>query len=345
MRRSSLGLVLIALNVTLALVALAALAGAAATLLRRYTDAHALERVRIAAMSAERAIESRGEMLATMTRLLAAQSPETVDLARFRAESGVTGCAIVRDERTVASSGPPMDWPAIARGGSSPAWSFAAEKPGEFRLSAASPVVARPGSIAVAVTLLDDEFVSEAGGELGAKIRITDAGTGIGDLGDPMLPLRARLLHDASPEARRLGDLGVYATVRALKGSDGRVAGFLETEIPESPTRNARFRLVRRLVFLTFVIGGFAAIASALIPRRIAVPARELSEAAERIGGGDLATPVGSDGWAEIGRLQTSMEEMRRSLRRLTADLDEQRSDARAMVDGIVEGVYVVDGA
>ena len=151
MRRSSLGLVLIALNVTLAVVALAALAAAAATLLRRYTDEHALERVRIAAMSAERAIESRGEMLATMTRVLAAQPFKTVDLARFQSESGVTGCAIVRDERTLASSGPPMDWPALARGGATPAWSFAAAEPGAFRLSAASPVTGSPGTFAVAV--------------------------------------------------------------------------------------------------------------------------------------------------------------------------------------------------
>jgi len=345
MRRSSLGLVLIALNVTLAVVALAALAGAAATLLRRYTDAHALERVRIAAMSAERAIESRGETLATMARVLAAQPVNTVDLARFRLESGVTGCAIVRDERTLASSGPPMDWPVLARGGATPAWSFAAAGPGAFRLSAASPVIGTPGAFAVAVTLLPEEFVSRAGEELGATVRITDAGSGIGDLGDPKLPLRARLLHDAAPEAKRLDELGVYATVRALKGADGRVAGFLETEIPESPARNARFRLVRRLMILTFMIGGLAAIASALIARQIARPLRELSEAAERIGGGDLATPVGSDGWAEIGRLQGSMEEMRRRLRRLTADLDEQRSDARAMVDGIVEGVYVVNSS
>jgi signal transduction histidine kinase len=344
MRRSSLGLVLIALNVTLAVVALAALAGAAASLLRRYTDAHALERVRIAAMSAERAVESRGEALATMTRVLAAQNPETVDLARFRSESGVTGCAIVRDERTVASSGPPMDWPAIARG-SATAWSFAATEPGGFRLSAASPVAGNSRSVAVAVTMLDADFTSRVGEELGATVRITDAGGGIGDLGDPRLPLRAGLLHDAAPEARRFADLGVYATVRALRGADGRVAGFLETEIPESPTRNARFRLVRRLMILAVMIGGLAAIVSAVIARRIALPVRELSEAAERIGGGDLATPVGTDGWAEIGRLQASMEEMRRRLRRLTDDLDEQRSDARAMVDGIVEGVYVVNSA
>src|SRR5260221_11545655 len=78
MRRSSLGLVLIALNVSLALVAVAGLAGAAAALLRRFTDEQALERVRVAAISAERGIAAQGEALATITRLLAA-APDPPD--------------------------------------------------------------------------------------------------------------------------------------------------------------------------------------------------------------------------------------------------------------------------
>ena len=60
MRRSSLGLVLIALNVSLALIAVAGLAIAAAALLRRFTDEQDLERVRVAAISAERGIANLG---------------------------------------------------------------------------------------------------------------------------------------------------------------------------------------------------------------------------------------------------------------------------------------------
>jgi hypothetical protein len=54
MRRSSLRSVLIALNVSVALVAVAGLAIASAALLRRFIDAEALGRVRAAAAGASR---------------------------------------------------------------------------------------------------------------------------------------------------------------------------------------------------------------------------------------------------------------------------------------------------
>src|SRR5438093_126658 len=138
MRRSSLGLVLIALNVSLALCALAGLAGAAAALLTRFTDEQALERVRVAAVSAERGIAGQGETVAAMARVLAdRETPSALlaarrfgeaadDLERFRSTAGLTSCAAVRGGRAVASAGSAIDWPEIARGARAPAWSLAA---------------------------------------------------------------------------------------------------------------------------------------------------------------------------------------------------------------------------
>ena len=83
MRRSSLGLVLIAVNVSLALLAVAGLAAAAAALLRRFSDEQALARVRLASVSAERAIAGQSDALATMTRLLAEHETST-DLLALR---------------------------------------------------------------------------------------------------------------------------------------------------------------------------------------------------------------------------------------------------------------------
>jgi signal transduction histidine kinase/HAMP domain-containing protein len=356
MRRSSLGLVLIALNVALALVAVAGLAAAAAALLRRFTDEQALERVRVAAISAERGISGQGETVATLTRLLSDRETPADLLAkrsfgevaayldRFRLASGLTACAVFRGGRVVASSGPTLAWDEIARGAQAPAWSLAATGASGLTLTSAAQLRSDPTYVVLAAKFLDLNFAQRLSEEIGANVRIGDAAAGIGDLGDPKLPLRARLLHEEPPEARRLDALSVYATVRALRGPDGRVAGFLEAEIPTSPARAARLRLVRRLSILAVVIGGFSALASVFVARRIAVPLTRLTEAADRIGGGDLETPVGTAGVAEIGRLAGSMEGMRRRLRRLTADLEEQKAEARAMVNGIVEGVFVVDG-
>jgi signal transduction histidine kinase len=356
MRRSSLSLVLIALNVSLAMVAVAGLAGAAAALLRRFTDEQALERVRLASVIADRGIAVQGEGLAAMTLLLAEQSTSadllvarrfgeaSSYLERFGSAGGLAASAVLRGGRLVATAGPAFDWIEIARGAQAPAWSVAASTSGGLQLTSAAPLRADPTYVVAAAKVLDAGFARRLSEEIGATVRIVDAAQGIGELGDPKLPLRARLLHDAGPEAQRLDKLGVYATVSALRGSDGHVAGFVETEIPTAPAREARLRLVRRLSLLAVAIGGLAAFASVVVARRIAAPLERLTESADRIGGGDLATPVGTAGWAEIGLLAASMEEMRRSLRRLTADLEAQKADARAMVNGIVEGVYVVDG-
>jgi PAS domain S-box-containing protein len=356
MRRSSLGLVLIALNVSLALLAVFGLAGAAAALLRRFSDEQALARVRGAAVSAERGIAGQGEALATMTRLLAEHETSTellalrrfaevgTDLEKFRSAGGLAAVAVLRGGVVVAAAGPQLDWAAIAGGAQAPAWSLAGLSSSGVQLASAATLPADPAYVVAAARFLDASFVQQLSEEIGATVRIVDATPGIGDLGDPKLPLRARLLHDAPPEAKRLDTIGVYATVRALRGPDGRVAGFLETEIPTSRVRESHLRLVRRLSVLALVIGGIAAIASVVVARRIAAPLERLTEAADRIGGGDLMTPLSTAGMAEIGRLATSMEDMRSRLRRLTADLEAQKADARAMVNGIVEGVFVVDG-
>jgi signal transduction histidine kinase len=331
MRRSSLGLVLIALNVSLALVAVAGLAGAAAALLRRFTDAQAFDRVRLASLSAERGVVAEGEALAGLTRVLAegALPPDPRSLQRLR-EAGELSALT-----TAGLTGAPA--PAVG-----PGWVLAASKAGELELSASAPV--HDGRTVLTTTkLLDARFVKRLSEQTGAKVRLVDAGRGIGEIGDPLLPLRARLLQDAAPEARRLDELGVYATVSAMRGPDGRVVAYLETEIPTSPAFEARGRLLRRLAILALLIGGVAAIASVFVARYVSVPLTHLTEAADRLGGGDLTTPVATAGSAEISRLAASMEEMRTRLRRLTLDLEAQKADARAMVDGIVEGVYVVD--
>ena len=328
MRRSSLGLVLFALNVTLALVAVAGLAIAAAALFRRFTDAQAFDRVRLASLSAERDIAAEGEALAALTRVMAGD-PRAADpssLERLRVAGGLDAIRLTRETPPAANVG----------------WVIATSPSGALQLSCTAHLE-NGGGLITATKLLDAEFAKRLSDQTGAVVRLVDGSRGIGEVGDPMLPLRARLTQDAPPEPRRITELGVYASVSALRGHDGRIVAYLEAQIPMSAALQARARLVRQLAILALVIGGAAAIASVFVARHVAVPLTQLTEAADRLGGGDLTTPVATSGSAEIGRLAASMEEMRRRLRRLTLDLAAQKADARAMVDGIVEGVYVVD--
>ena len=85
------------------------------------------------------------------------------------------------------------------------------------------------------------------------------------------------------------------------------------------------------------VIGGWA------MSRLATGPLGDLAASARRIGQGDLTTPVGTGVGGAAGVLAASMEDMRRRLGRLTAELRRSENEAQAVLGGIVEGVYAVD--
>ena len=83
------------------------------------------------------------------------------------------------------------------------------------------------------------------------------------------------------------------------------------------------------------------------VGHRWTAPARRLAGVAERLGVGDLRTPlpaVDRGGDAEIARLGGTLEEMRRRLLALTSELERSEAEARAVLAGVVEGVLAVDG-
>ena len=68
-----------------------------------------------------------------------------------------------------------------------------------------------------------------------------------------------------------------------------------------------------------------------------------LTDAAERLAAGDLAASIPVGGGKELTVLGNTMELMRRNLVELTADLRRSEAEAKAVLGGIVEGVYAVD--
>jgi signal transduction histidine kinase len=70
---------------------------------------------------------------------------------------------------------------------------------------------------------------------------------------------------------------------------------------------------------------------------------RDLTLAAALIGHGDLQTPMPRVSGRELGTLAATMEEMRRRLQHLTAELRRRQAEGEAILTGITEGVYSVD--
>jgi signal transduction histidine kinase len=358
MKRLSFGKLLIGANLGLVVAAVACVAAAAVSQMRRFADQQAIHRAGLAGSSAMQVILRTGNGLQTAARLLAEDSPTLARLLherdavaleefleRFRSTGRIPACAVVLGEDRFASAGRAMPWTDIRRERRRRNETFLIRGPadgGSLILGASWSIPSEPGAEVLLAHPLDREFARTVGAEIGLEVSILDrAGALRGD--DPRALLRGRVIDAEAPAAERLDDPGVYVAVQPLKGSPGDVIGVVEVELPATGITASLHSLVRSLVWLSLVVGGLAALLSVLLGRRLVRPLEALSQASVRIGRGDLATPIPRVPGAEVGALADTMEEMRGRLRHLLAELRHRQGEAEGILAGIAEGVFAVD--
>jgi signal transduction histidine kinase len=117
----------------------------------------------------------------------------------------------------------------------------------------------------------------------------------------------------------------------------------VDVALPAGEVAAALRPLRRTFVLVTLAAAALAVAAGVVAGRRLARPLEALRSAAGRIGAGDLATPVPAAAGAEAGALAATMDDMRRRLLALTAELRRSEAEAQALLSGIVEGVFAVD--
>src|SRR5262245_40009442 len=100
---------------------------------------------------------------------------------------------------------------------------------------------------------------------------------------------------------------------------------------------------MRTLLLLAPLFAFLAVLAGILIRQRLTLRIQALTAAAERIGRGDLWTPAPRAPGTELGTLAAAMDEMRRRLLQLTAELRRSQAEGEAILTGISEGVFSVD--
>jgi len=369
MRRLSLSSLLIALNAGLVLVAVAGLAAGAARVLRQLADREALARADLAALSAVAAIERAGDRALASARLLAdrpavgrilsAGDRAGLDawLERFRLTSDLTGCALYAGAggagRLLASAGPPLPWEALRRpeGGRS----LLADGQGRLVLAGSAPFTAAsaaPPVEAVTARVLDADYARRLGRQVGLPVALLDS-RGAGSAAAPAARLREQALaagagaapHQAggAPAAARLDALDAYVADRPLFGPAGEVVGVVEASLPAAVVDGPLGTLARRLMVLALTVAALATLASAAAGRWLGQPVRELTGSAARLGRGDLTTPIAQAPGRELGALAATLEDTRRQLLRLTAELRRRQAEGEAVLTGIAEGVFSVD--
>ena len=295
-------------------------------------------------------------------------------LDRFRRTSHLTGCAVLLEDRMVSAAGT-VD-PGWLQGDSGQGWRVVASE-GEtggtapLALVAAAPLAGDPQSRSgagaplldtaetrvVVGLVLDDAYARAISGQVGLPIALLAPAAG-GELG-------AVALAEGTAAARLAGDTpetGRYvALVPVLPKPSGEVPGevpspgeapgerpapaaLIQATLPTAQVTATLDRLVRSLLGLAVVVAALALLSGLALARSIGRPVEALTAAAARIGRGDLATPLPpAGGGAEVGTLGSAMEEMRRRLLGLTAELRRRQAEAEAVLTGITEGVFAVD--
>jgi signal transduction histidine kinase len=354
----SLSTVLIAANAGLVFLAVVCVALAAVARLERLADRQALARVGLAGSSAVRAVGDAAEDVLTAARLLAERpsitgllEEDSEDLGRylgrFQRTGRLAGCAVLTGDRVVVRAGAHLPWPAIARRLGPDREGFLQRLPegGPLVLGASAPVRTANGTRVFAALFLDQSFERALAEQIGLPVVLLDRDTALARNDDPRAGARARALDAESPVTERLDAEGLYLAVQPLRDPSGSVVGVVETSLARTEIAASLLDLERSLLLLAAVVAAIAVVLSFLMARWLARPLEELKEASERIGGGDLGTPIPHAAGREIGALATTMDDMRGRLLRLTLEQRRRQAEAEAILGGIVEAVFAVDRA
>jgi two-component system sensor histidine kinase VicK len=158
-------------------------------------------------------------------------------------------------------------------------------------------------------------------------VRAAEADGGIPDLGET------------------IGSQGANPTVRVvpIRGADQQAVGLLALSRDPGPALQAE-RDALRLLMVTALLAMLAvAITATLLGRRTVRPVQDLTEAAERIAGGDLTATTAVRSKDEVGTLSRTFATMTASLGQLTGDLRESAEQLETVLASMSDGLLATD--
>ncbi len=284
----------------------------------------------------------------TLQRLLADNHPEqtALFLRRFcEADITIDACAVLDDGKLIAQAGAPVPWNDVAAANTEQGPSFLA-LPAEASapmIGAAAAVTGHPTAKVYIVQLLNDKLAGTLTRQVGLPVRLVNYRTFASAPVDALTALHTAALADGNSAVQRINALDLYAASFPLLASTGEAIALIEVRLPAEEIDSSARRLIRHLLVTALVLAGLAVLAGAILGQYVTGPVQALTAAAVRLGEGDFSTSIPSGGAAEVGALARTMEDMRRNLVDLTGALRRREAEARAVLSGIVEGVYAVD--
>ena len=341
----------------LLLAAIVALATSGVGLLRQQAEEQALARVELAGVSARDELRRRSDEALTSARLLAGRptllrlvregNPEQIDffLRRFCETAGFDACAVVIGDSVTAAVGP-IRWDQLAGPVAEQGERFMVATPSapDGALGATAELQAMPGVRVVVARYFDRRLATALGERAGVEIRLVRLSDWLEAVDPDLKELHSAAVTDGRTVARLIPAENAYASSTPVSAVTGEGVALIEARLPEATVAGAVDRFVRRLTVIAAVLAVLALLAAWLLARRIGDPVQALADAARRLGRGDFSTAVPAGGTAEVAALGRTMDDMRRNLIELTAVLRKREAEAQALLQGVVEGVFAVDG-
>jgi signal transduction histidine kinase len=324
--------------------------------LRDLAGAEAFTRVELAVAAAREGIrQSTDESLTaarilserpTLQRLMRESSREAVlsTLSRNCEGAGVDACAVVQHGAIVTATSNDLDWQRVL--------DAAAEQGERFLVTGATegttvggataPVADSDGFEIVALRRLDGAFAERLSERAGLPIGILDYDSFQHGQGPLALVDSDALLRD-EPIAAYVDELDSYVSSLAVIAATGETVALLHATLPAADIAAPVDAIAWRMLLWAVTIAALAASGAVLLGRYWISAIERLTEAAARLGAGDLTASFRAGGGKELTTLGNTMEQMRRNLVELTGELRRREAEAQVVLGGIIEGVYAVD--
>jgi signal transduction histidine kinase len=355
--KTGLGWWLAAINVAIVLLVVGGISFSAIGMLRDLADQQGKARVQLAGAIAREDLRRLGEdavtaahVLAdrpTLQRLVGEESPDPLALflRRFCQTEAISACAVFQGSALLAQAGEPLPWNDIVTASAEQGENFLAAPPGTAFavVGAGASFGAGKAARVFIVRDLDAQLARTLSQHVGLAVRLINYRTFAAAPVDAFTALHSSGLADGHSAVQRISALDLYASSAPVFASTGEAIALIETRLPAAAIDQPASRLARRLQVTALVLTILAVLAGIVLGQMVAAPVRALTQAAVRLGQGDFSTSIPPGGAAEVGTLARTMENMRSNLVDLTGTLRRRDAEARAVLSGIVEGVYAVD--
>ena len=357
MKRNTLGWWLAASNVLIVLLVTAGISYFAIDMLRDLGDDQQKVRVQLAGANSRQEITRLAEKALTDARALALK-PEMRRLVnessrvglppvlrRFCEENQLDGCVVFDGAQVVAAVGTDLPWAELYAISEEQGERFMAV-PLKTQLSVAGATAKLPAEYAtftvMVVRLLDERLAKVLAEHSGFDVHIINFNTYSATPVNEFTSLHSQAM-TYGRFVQRIDSLGLYASSFPVFTVSGECIALIQTTAPSTETDQSVSALVKRLIVTAIVFAVLALFAGVLLGWRVTKPTEALTNAAARLGQGDFATSIPTSGPAEIGQLARTMDDMRRNLVDLNAELRHREAEAQVVLEAVVEGVYAVD--